>query len=383
MASTRPLHLLYSLLCLGNQVLFIIKLSCKLVVVLLLVCNDDLNVPLVPFKLNHTILGHLEVSLNLPLLLLNGCPRLLLLVKTTLQLSQRRLELGLDGVKVVHLLIDSNHVIIGFGLSFRDVLLFLVQLVDHLILLSNLILQYLDGVIAVSLLKLNLGNGQLNILNLLLDNTDGSTVSLDLSSEGDPGALLIGEFSLPLLQLSLGSSLEGGGLGLPVGVDRHITLLLSQLLAHGLNFTLKSIKASIQLSSDIKGGLVGTPASIGLLFESCQLCLRVGLAKSSPGLLDDHEPSPVPAGQVLPELPLGNLDQLPLVELLLVDSCSDPLEDLTLDETDPLDDQLVTLLLETTEGSRTEEDKSVSEPVPLAVEGDAIHEGSDGHLVVR
>merc|ERR1712226_1235652 len=177
------LLLLNSLLCLGNQVLFIVKLGCKLVVVLLLVGNDDLNVPLVPLKLNHTILSHLKVSLNLPLLLLNGCPRLLLLVKTTLQLSQSRLELGLDGVKVVHLLIDSNHVIIGFGLSFGDVLLFLVQLVDHLILLSNLILQYLDGVIAVSLLKFNLGNGQLNILDFLLDNTDGSTVSLDLSSE--------------------------------------------------------------------------------------------------------------------------------------------------------------------------------------------------------
>merc|ERR1719266_2454158 len=49
------LHLLNSLLCLGNQVLFIVKLGCKLVVVLLLVGNDNLNVPLVPLKLNHTI----------------------------------------------------------------------------------------------------------------------------------------------------------------------------------------------------------------------------------------------------------------------------------------------------------------------------------------
>merc|ERR1719266_1271952 len=38
------LHLLNSLLCLGNQVLFIVKLGCKLVVVLLLVGNDNLNV---------------------------------------------------------------------------------------------------------------------------------------------------------------------------------------------------------------------------------------------------------------------------------------------------------------------------------------------------
>merc|ERR1719431_388804 len=60
------LHLLNSLLCLGNQVLFIVKLGCKLVVVLLLVGNDDLNVPLVPLKLNHTILSQLKVSLNLP-----------------------------------------------------------------------------------------------------------------------------------------------------------------------------------------------------------------------------------------------------------------------------------------------------------------------------
>ena len=42
---------------------------------------------------------------------------------------------------------------------------------------------------------------------------------------------------------------------------------------------------------------------------------------------------------------LGHLDQLPLVELLLVDSSTDPLEGLSLDEPDPLDDKLVTLLL--------------------------------------
>merc|ERR1719412_1025723 len=113
-----------------------------------------------------------------------------------------------------------------------------------------------------------------------------------------------------------------------------------------------------------------------------QFLLWVRQSDGGPCLLDENKPSPVSAGQILAEVPLSNLDQLPLVELLLVDISTDPLQHLTLDEAHPLDDQLVTLLLKASKGTSTEEDKGVSEPVSLAVEGNAVHESIDSGLVV-
>merc|ERR1719367_2288178 len=65
------LDLLDSLLGLGNQVLLVVKLGRQLSVVLLLVANGDLEVPLGALKFDNTVLGHLQVTLNLPLLLRN------------------------------------------------------------------------------------------------------------------------------------------------------------------------------------------------------------------------------------------------------------------------------------------------------------------------
>merc|ERR1719327_1807115 len=351
-------------------------------IVLLLVGDGDLKIALAPLQLNNTILSHLQVALKLPLLLLDGCPGLLLLVQAALQLTESRLKLGLDGSQVTDLLVDRDHVIVGLGLCLGNVLLLLVQLVDDLVLLADLILEHLDGVLAVALLQLNLGDGQLDVLDLLLHHTDGARVGLDLSSQGNPGRFLRGENSLSFLQLRFGLSLGGCGLGLPVGVDGDVALLLSQLLAHGLNFSLKAIHAALEVGGDIEGLLVLSIGGVGLLLQKPELLLGVGQADQAPGLLDQDEPSPVPAGQVLAEVPLADLDQLPLVELLLVDAAADPLEHLTLDHAHPLDHQLVTLLLEGTEGASTEEDKGVSKPVPLTVEGNAIHESPDCSLVV-
>merc|ERR1719412_287017 len=114
-----------------------------------------------------------------------------------------------------------------------------------------------------------------------------------------------------------------------------------------------------------------------------QFLLWVRQSDGGPCLLDEDKPSPVSAGQILAEVPLSNLDQLPLVELLLVDISADPLQHLTLDEAHPLDDQLVALLLKASKGTSTEEDKGVSEPVSLTVEGNSVHESVDSGLVVR
>merc|ERR1719347_2119857 len=90
------LNLLDSLLGLGDQVLLVVKLGSKLMVVLLLVADGDLEVPLGALQLNHAILSHLKVTLELPLLLLNGRTGLLLLVEAALKLTQGRFKLGLN-----------------------------------------------------------------------------------------------------------------------------------------------------------------------------------------------------------------------------------------------------------------------------------------------
>merc|ERR1719347_1978108 len=376
------LDLLDSLLGLGNQVLLVVKLGSKLSVVLLLVADGDLNVPLAALKLNNAILGHLEVALKLPLLLLHGGARLLLLVQAALKLTQGGFKLGLDCSQVVNLLADGDHVVVGLGLRLGNVLLLLVQLVDNLILLSNLVLEHLDGVIAVALLQLNLGNSQLNVLDFLLDNADTARVGLHLSGQGNPGVLLGGEDCLSVLQLSLCLDLGRSCLGLPVGVDGNVALLLSQLLAHGFDLGLQAVHAALEVGGDVKGLLVLAPSLVGLLLQEPQLLLGIGHANQTPGLLDQNKPAPVPAGQILAEVPLSDLDELPLVVLLLVDTTTDSLEALTLDHAHPLDDQLVTLLLEGTKGASTEEDQGVSEPVSLTVEGNSVPESIDCGLVV-
>merc|ERR550519_2845153 len=376
------LDLLDSLLGLCYKVLLVVKLGGQLSVVLVLVVNGDLDVPLGPLEFSDTILSHLEVSLDLPLLLLESSPALLLFVKSAFELIKSGFELALHGVQVNDLLVNSDHVIVGLGLGLSNVLLFLVELVDNFILFGDLILEHLDGVIPVALLQFHLGNSQLDVLDLLLDDSDRAAVRLDLAGQLHPGGLLTLKNGLCLLQLGLCSRLCCSRLCLPVSVDRDVALLFSQLLAHGLDLVLEGVHGAIEVGSDLESLLVLSPCCIGLLLQHPQLLFWVRQADGCPGLLDQDEPAPVPAGEVLAEVPLANLDQLPLVELLLVDVATNPLENFSLDEPHPLDHQFVTLLLQATKGSGTEEDKSVSEPVPLAVEGDAVHESVDGSLVV-
>merc|ERR1711963_1172197 len=59
------------------------------------------------------------------------------------------------------------------------------------------------------------------------------------------------------------------------------------------------------------------------------------------------------------------------------------LEDFSLDESDPFDDQVITSLLKTGKSSSSEEDKGVSQPVSLPVKANLVHEGICCDLVVR
>merc|ERR1711971_1499079 len=229
-------------------------------------------------------MGHLEVSLNLPLLFLNGSSGLLLLVKSSLKLVKSGLELRLDLAEVLHLLLSTHKVLVGLGLGGRQMLLLLVELVDNFILLSNLVLEGPDGVVTVALLSLNLGDHQLNILDVLLDGTNAARVGLDLLGQGNPGVLLSLEDLSLGSQLNISLSLEGIGLGLPVSVDRDAALLLSKLLGHGGNLSLEVIHAALKLGSLVQSSLVLAIGGIGLLLKLPELLLRVGATNHCPGL---------------------------------------------------------------------------------------------------
>merc|ERR1719315_713089 len=269
------LDLLDSLLGLGNQVLLIIQFSGKLSIVLFLVANNHFEVPLGSLKVSNRILCHLQFALNLPLLLLKGSSSLLFFVQASLELTESRLQLRLNGRQMSNLFIGSDHVIVRLGLGLTNVLLLLVQFVDHLILLGDLILEYLNGVVTVALLQLDLGDGQFDVLDLFLDHADRSAVGLDLSCQSDPGRFLLAEDSLLLGKLCLSLCLEGRGLGLPVRVDRDTALLLLQLLSHGLDVLLETIQTSLKGLSHIKSLLVLAVARVGLFLELPELLLRV------------------------------------------------------------------------------------------------------------
>merc|ERR1719204_2774812 len=366
------LQLLDALLHLGNQGLLVVQLGGQLGDVSLLAADGVLDLPLDALQVGHGLLGHLEFALNLPLLL----------VKSTLQLIKGVLELGLDGVQVGHLLIGRDQVIVGLGLGLSNVLLLLVELVDDFILLGDFVIQGLDGVVPVGLLLLNLGDGKLDVFNVLLDIADGTSMLLDLGSQLNSGSLLGGQVLLLGGQLNLGLSLHLGSLGLSVSVDGQVALLLLQLGGQRLDVILEGIHLSLQGGSNIKSLLVLAVGFIGLLLQKPKLLLGVGHANKRTSLLDDDEPSPISHGHVLSELPLADHNKFSLSTLLLIDNIPQPLVDLTLQVPDKLHDDLITSLLKLGQSASLEEDQSVTKTVAVSVEGNLVHKSIDSSLVI-
>merc|ERR1719412_2169247 len=143
------LDLLDGLLDLGHQGLLVLQLAHQGAAVLLLALDGALQLLPGPLQLGDGLLHHLQLSLNLPPLLLNvGTATLLLLVRA-LKLVESGLKLVLDLVQVADLVLSDLQVLGGLGGVLADVLLLLVQLVDHLVLVGDLIIETLDGVIPV------------------------------------------------------------------------------------------------------------------------------------------------------------------------------------------------------------------------------------------
>merc|ERR1712107_324408 len=235
-------------------------------------------------------------------------------------------------------------------------LLLLVQLIDDLILFSNFIIKTLDGVVSGCFLLLNLADSKLNIFNILLNNTNRTSMLLDFSSKLNSGCLLRSKSLLSLGKFHLSFSLDSG--------------------SHSTNFSLKS-------SSDIKSLLVLAISVLGLLLQESKLFLGVGHSNGRTSLLDDDKPSPVSHSHELSELPLANLDKFSLISTLSIMSKLNALVALTWQVSDKLVDNFISSLFKLSQSTSSEEDKSVSKTVSFSVKFNLVHEGIDSSLVVR
>merc|ERR1719468_266851 len=133
---------------LGHEALLVLKLAQEARCVLLLALDGILQLLPGPLELGHGLLENLKLSLQLPPLLLNIGPATLLLLIRTLELIKSGLQLVLDLVQMVDLVLSNLEVLSGLGSILADVLLLLVQLVDHLILVGDLIIQAANDEIA-------------------------------------------------------------------------------------------------------------------------------------------------------------------------------------------------------------------------------------------
>merc|ERR1719445_338288 len=235
----------------------------------------------------------------------------------------------------------------------------------------------------VGFLLLQLLDGNHNVVNVLLDGNNFLLKDLLVLHSILTSGLSLGKFVLSLHKILLKSSNVSSSLGLFVVVDRQVTLLLLQLSHQSLLLILDGFILLQESGLGLELFIILAPDGVGLLLQNSEFLLRVGHSNKWTSLLDDDEPSPFSHGHVLSEVSLSNLDEFSLISLLLKDGGSSPLENLSLDESDPFNDQVITSLLKTGKSSSSEEDKSVSKPVSLPVKANLVHEGVRCNLVVR
>merc|ERR1711962_15631 len=179
---------------------------------LLLLALDSLS-KLAPdaLQVSNSLLGQLQVALNLSLDLLNIRLGLLFPLQVILTLIQVLLQLALDLVQVVALVLHGLHVLLGLLLGVSNAPLFLVELGNELLLVSNLILQGTDLAVLGSLVLLACLHLGFKLLDLT---TEPVSIRLDL------GGLLRDSSLLLLLSLDTGHG---------------VVQLLLNIELHGLN----------------------------------------------------------------------------------------------------------------------------------------------------
>merc|ERR1719188_2237295 len=276
-------HQLLGLLgVLGSKGSLIVNLGRQSRSLLLLARNSSKKLSLDTLKIRDGLLGQLQVSLKLPLGLLNISLDLLLTLKSILSLIKSLLKLSLYSGQMVALVLSSLDVLLGLLSAVSNRSLLLAQLANHVGLVSNLILQGSDLVILVGSVLLSRGKDSLKVGDISLELGNGGVDLLDLSLKSNLLLLLSLDTGIDSIKLLLDiSSLTFNSSGFVNNLlDGRSTRLQSKrqlsLLSH------KAIIDSLDLASGLKSltnvGLSKFNLVLILLLELAKLCtLEVGL----------------------------------------------------------------------------------------------------------
>merc|ERR1719189_2917254 len=376
------LELLDLLGVLGPKGLLVLNLSSNGGDLLVLALNSLAKLRVDTLKVGNSLLSQLEVTLNLPLLLLDIALSLLFTLKSVLTLIKGLLELALHLVEVVAPVLCGLDILLCLLPTLASGLLFLAQLDNHVFLVGNFIPEGADlGVLGV-LVILALLNGRLEVLDLL---PQSCSISSDLGSSLldlvdlvvltlDTG---VGRINL-LLQVVLGS-LQ------PIGLVNDV-LNGGSTRCQGKN---KLVLLSGELGVDLNHGAAVSHGLVDVSLSDGNLLLVLLLVLSKLGALEvglDRKP------KLKPEPGLGHhvgtdgslagieghLLVLQLLELhpggLTTGTSLQPGKDGA--------NLVLPLLLHPAANAGPEEDQGVAQPELLLVQLDDVHHGLSGGLVV-
>merc|ERR1719295_2501163 len=298
----------------------------------------------------------LQLGLELSLGLVQIGAGFLLAFQTILELVQGGLELSLDLGQVVDLVLLGLEIVGGFPVVLLDLLLLAGELGDEFVLLGHLVLERLDLGLFGVLLLLGLGQGSLEVLDVLLELLTFGSELLGGGRHGGVGVLLVHQAGLDLLELLLGGGLglEGGlvlllhvasGLALggqsagdlvSLGVDLHLSLL--QLGLQGLTLG----------ETVLGGGQIGAHAIVHLL--------ETELDEEGLELAVKEPPGPVLETKVLLDISLDDFEGKLLLSLDVVGDVDENASGLALHLDDDLGQRSLTNLFELGQHTGAEHD---------------------------
>merc|ERR1719211_753218 len=143
------LQLLCLLGILGPESGLVVDLCGQSAALLVLAGRGSLELALHAVEVREGLLGQLQVSLNLPLGLLNVTLDLLLPLEGILGFVQSLFKLSLDARKVVALVLGGLDILLGLLATVSTAPLLLTQLGDHVALVGDFILEGADLVVLV------------------------------------------------------------------------------------------------------------------------------------------------------------------------------------------------------------------------------------------
>merc|ERR1719410_1762185 len=376
-------HQLLGLLgVLGSKGGLVINLGGQGASLLLLAGDGSKKLSLHTLEVRNGLLGQLEVTLQLPLGLLNISLHLLLTLKSILSLIEGLLELALYSGQMVALVLSGLDVLLGLLAAVANRSLLLGKLANHVRLVSDLVLEGPDLVILVGSVLLSGGKDSLKVANLTLELGNSGVDLLDLSLKSNLLSLLTLDAGIDTIKLLLdisSLSLNSGGLVNDL-LDSRSSRLQGKgeliLLAHeaiidslDLGPGLKSL-ANVSLG---QGNLV-----LVLLLELAKLgALEVGLDGQP-----DLGPEPGLGSHVHADSTLAGVQSQLLVLELLELHPGGLASGSGLEPGENGSNLVLTELLHLSGNSSPEEDFGVTKTVLLLVHSDDVHDSQGGGLLV-